>query len=424
MNPKLSHPLFLGLVVVLLSVAGIAFIAQQPARADQTAAPWPGITLQPIASGFARPSYIANAGDGSQRLFIVEQAGSVRILPPAGSTLTAPFLDISDRVRSPNNGGDNEEGLLSIAFPPDYAASGIFYAYYTAADGNNRVARFHVTNDANLADAASEELILLLEHPGQSNHNGGQLAFGPDGYLYIGTGDGGGGGDPNGNAQNPASLLGKLLRIDVAPQNPAVGAYKAYLPCIHQSGSASTAAPEMAYRIPPDNPFVNQPGYRPEIWAMGLRNPWRFSFDRQSHNLWIGDVGQGQYEEVDFQLASSAGGENYGWNTMEGNHCYNSASCIKTDLTLPVTEYNHSLGCSISGGFVYRGGIAPTLQGIYFYADFCSGRIWGLRDDAGWQSQELLASGFNISSFGEAENGELYLADMYSGNIYQIAAKP
>jgi len=402
-----------------LGAVGILFLSNQTARAENPSAAWPTIQLQQFAMGFSRPVHITNADDGSHRLFIVEQSGAIGILLQNGSTLSTPFLDISDRVLSSDNGGGGEEGLLSVAFPPDYDNSGLFYVYYTNMAGDNRVSRFSTSKDSNLADPDSEELIILLEHPFQTNHNGGQLVFGNDGYLYIGTGDGGGGGDPYGNAQNPASLLGKLLRIDVAPLAPVTGPYHSYLPIIQTNGQNNISTTP-AYRIPPDNPFVDVPGYRPEIWALGLRNPWRFSFDRLTHDLWIGDVGQGQYEEIDYQPASGSGGENYGWNIMEGTHCYNSATCDQTGLTLPVAEYNHDSGrCSVTGGYVYRGAI-PSLQGIYFYGDFCSGHIWGLQFDGGWLSQDLLSSGRMISSFGESENGDIFLSDLSNGTIYQI----
>lgn len=406
--------ILLGSAVVLLALAAVA--AKPDARAGSSAA-WPTIVLQQVAFGFVRPVFIGNAGDGSGRLFVVEQAGSIRILHTDGSIEPTPFLDITDRVRSPATGGGNEQGLLSIAFPPGYTQKGYFYVYYTRHDGNNQVSRFHLTGNPERADPASEEQILLLQHPGYANHNGGQLVFGPDGYLYIGTGDGGGGGDPNGNAQNPASLLGKILRIDVEYTIPTPP-YSEYLPCMQNGqGQGQTDA---AYRIPPDNPFVNQAGYRGEIWAMGMRNPWRFSFDSQTHDLWIGDVGQDAYEEVDFQPAAISGGENYGWNVMEGLHCYHAATCDSTGMTPPIAEYSHSLGCSISGGYIYRGTAYPDLQGIYLYADYCSGRLWGIQNDGSWQSQKLLDTGLSVSSFGQSESGELYLANLSSGVIYHV----
>jgi glucose/arabinose dehydrogenase len=407
--------ILIGSIVMLL---GLAVMASKPNTRAALSTAWPTIQLKTVASGFQRPIFIGNAGDTSGRLFVVEQAGLIRILHSNGSIEPAPFLDITDRVRSPANGGGSEQGLLSVAFPPEYTQKGYFYVYYTRQDGNNQVARFHLTGDPNRADPASEQQILLLEHPGYQNHNGGQLAFGSDGYLYIGTGDGGGGGDPNQNAQNPASLLGKILRIDVEYTPSITTPYSEFLPCIQNGqGQGQVSA---AYRIPPDNPFVHQAGYRGEIWAMGMRNPWRFSFDRQTHGLWIGDVGQDIYEEVDFQPAASSGGENYGWNVMEGNHCYNAPTCNINGMTPPIAEYDHSQGCSITGGYIYRGKDYPALQGIYLYADYCSGTVWGLQNNGGWQSQKLLESGLRVSSFGESEGGELYIEDLASGVIYQV----
>jgi glucose/arabinose dehydrogenase len=336
---------------------------------------------------------MTDAGDGSGRLFIVEQPGTIRILKD-GLLLGVPFLDISDRV---SFGG--ERGLLSIAFPPNYRALMHFFVQYTDVSGNLAISRFSVTADPDVADPASETVVLSIDHPSFGNHNGGQLAFGPgDGYLYIGPGDGGGAGDPFENAQNPASLLGKLLRIDVE----------------------SDVTP---YSVPPTNPFVDFAGYRSEIWATGLRNPWRFSFDALTRDLYIGDVGQDRYEEVDFQPAANRGGENYGWNTMEGFHCFKPAEgCSQDGLTLPVLEYDHSRGdCAIIGGLVYRGAANPAMQGIYFYGDWCSGRIWGLRSNNGtWESTLLLESGLRITTFGKDENGNLLVADGSSGYIYVV----
>jgi hypothetical protein len=254
-----------------------------------------------------------------------------------------------------------------------------------------------VTADPDVADPNSEEILLAVPQP-FANHNGGQLAFGPDGFLYIGKGDGGSGGDPFNNAQNPASLLGKILRIDV------------------ESGV-------IPYAIPPSNPFVQTPGSRGEIWALGLRNPWRFSFDRQTGDLFIADVGQSAFEEVDFQPAGSAGGQNYGWRIMEGAHCFGDPACSQAGLALPVAEYDHAQGCSITGGFVYRGSAFPRMQGVYFYADFCSGRFWGMkRDGAAWQNTLLLTEPHSISSFGEDEAGDIYAADLAAGAVYEIVA--
>jgi glucose/arabinose dehydrogenase len=290
-----------------------------------------------------------------------------------------------------------ERGLLSVAFPAAYSSNGHFYVNYTDGSGATVVARYAVGDDLDVADRNSEEILLTIPQP-YANHNGGQLTFGPvDGFLYIGTGDGGSGGDPQNNAQNPDSLLGKMLRIDV------------------ESGVRP-------YAIPASNPYVQTPGFRPEIWALGLRNPWRFSFDRRTGDLYIGDVGQGQWEEVDFQAGSSGGGENYGWRIMEGSHCYDPQNCDSTGLVLPVTEYDHSRGwCSVTGGVVYRGQEYPRMEGVYLFADFCTGTIWGLqRDGSAWRSAILAEAGFPVSSFGEDEEGNIYLVH-YNDEVYRLS---
>jgi glucose/arabinose dehydrogenase len=385
---------------------------------------WPTITLSQLTSGLNSPVYITHAGDNSGRLFVVEQAGRIRVLI-SGTLQGTPFLDITGKVRSPASGGGNEQGLLSAAFPPEFSSKKYFYVYYTNHAGNNQVSRFYLSSNPNQADPNSEELILLLNHPQFENHNGGQLAFGPDGYLYIGTGDGGSSGDPYGNAQNLGSPLGKILRIDVemARTSTPAGPNLTFLPILLTDVGNSTRRP---YAIPSDNPFVGAAGVREEIWAFGLRNPWRFSFDRQTHDVYIGDVGQNRIEEVDFQPASSHGGENYGWNILEGTLCYKPSSGCTPPLNYvpPVSEYNHgtndSNGCSISGGYVYRGAQFPGLNGIYFYGDFCSGIIWGLQQSGGvWQDQLLLYTAYNITSFGEDQSGDLFVADR-SGGIYQV----
>jgi len=350
--------------------------------------PATSISLTPVAGGFASPVAIANAGDGSGRLFVVEQGGAVRIMR-SGTVAAQPFLNISSLVTA---GG--EQGLLGIAFPPGFAARRNFYVNYTnrTGIGNTVIARFAVGSTPDLADPASRQELLSIVQP-FANHNGGQLAFGPDGLLYIGSGDGGSGGDPQGNGQNKASLLGKILRLDVL-------------------------SPVSPYAIPAGNPFGN------EVWAYGLRNPWRFSFDRQSGDLYLADVGQNTREEINFQPAGSGAGTNYGWNTMEGSLCFlNPGLCSSAGLTLPVAEYDHSSGdCSVTGGYVYRGS-TPSLQGTYLYGDFCSGRIWGLRrSGAAWENRLLLDSSLLISTFGEDENGELYVADYASGGIFRIGA--
>ncbi len=413
---------------LLMAISGFLLLALfQPNQAvhGQPAAPsaWPVISLRPVASGLQAPDYVTNAGDSSGRIFIVEQAGIIRIVHN-GNLLTKPFLDISDRVRF-----YGEEGLLSLAFPPDFAQKGYFYVYYTRkGETNNQVSRFHLTSDPNIADPNSEEQILFLNHPGHTNHNGGLLVFGPDGYLYIGTGDGGGSGDLNGNAQNPGSLLGKLLRIDTeyAWGHMPIAGNKLFMPLIFNS---TQSPPSPAYKIPASNPFVGQNGARPEIWALGLRNPWRYSFDRQTNDLYIADVGQDTWEEIDFQPANSKGGENYGWNILEGNYCYppGTAGCSQpANYSPPVWEYNHgpndTNGCSITGGYVYRGVSYPAMQGIYFYGDYCSRTVWGLQNNAGqWSQHTFLTALGGITSFGEDQAGELYLTAS-NGVVYQVVS--
>lgn len=346
----------------------------------------PVMSLTALASGFVQPVQITHAGDGSGRLFVTERGGTVRIVRN-GVVATTPFLDLSAIVQTT----DAEQGLLGIAFPPSFATRGNFYVHYTGQTGvgDTVLARYTLSPTPDLADPASAVTLLSAVQP-FVNHNGGQLAFGPDGMLYLGLGDGGAGGDPLGNAQNPASLLGKILRLDVEST----------------TGIA----------IPPDNPFGN------EVWALGLRNPWRFSFDRATGDLYIGDVGEAQFEEIDVQPFGSVGGQNYGWNVLEGLHCFADPSCDGSSFVPPVFEYARgSSNCSVIGGFVYRGAEYPSLQGLYIYGDFCSGRIWGLRRVGNtWENQLLLDSTLQISSFGEDQAGNLYVADLAGGTIYKI----
>ena len=383
----------------------------------------PAISVSQVASGLTRPVYVTHAGDGSGRLFIVEQAGKIFIFE--GELGSVPFLNIEDRVESPSMGGGNEEGLLSVAFPPSFAEKGYFYVYYTMRDGDNVLSRFYLSEDPNLADPTSEEQILVLPHPDYRNHNGGQIAFGPDGYLYIGTGDGGGGGDPLGNAQDPSSLNGKLLRIDVEMGSLSTNLNQLDQPTSIKSGCGErTAENDQVYAIPDDNPFLQDPDTRAEIWAIGLRNPWRFSFDRETGDLYIADVGQNRWEEINFQPADSPGGQNYGWNIMEGEECYGAGSCDSDGLTLPIHVYPiaSAAECSITGGYVYRGAEYPALNGTYIYGDYCSGRIWGLQQvGSEWLSGFLVDTDYWISSFGEDEGGEMYLTDMTGGAIYKIS---
>lgn len=350
-----------------------------------------------IATGFEKPLLVTHAGDSSGRLFVVEQVGRVRIVSE-GQVVTTPFLDITDRVGS----SGNEQGLLGLTFAPDYASSGLLYVNYTDTDGNTVVSRFTASDDANAADPASELVILQQKQP-FSNHNGGNLVFGPDGYLHVGFGDGGSQGDPNGNGQNLDTWLGKILRIDVT--------------------DASSDAP---YIVPADNPFVSTADAKPEILFYGLRNPWRFSFDRETGDIWIGDVGQNEWEEIDHVPADAMlNGINFGWNIMEGETCYNAESCNQDGLTLPVFTYSHTVGgCSVTGGYVYRGSVYPPLTGTYLCGDYCSGLIWGIVSDGngGFTASTPVDSGFAISSFGEDEAGELYVIDQNTGSVHHITA--
>jgi glucose/arabinose dehydrogenase len=381
----------LSFLAISVLLAGVSLPASVQAQA------FPKIFLDIRLSGLQSPVVVTQAGDGSGRLFIVEQGGTIKI-SLNGVLLAAPFLNITPKVLF-----SGEEGLLGLAFPPNFAVTKHFYVYYTSLTGDNVVARYNVSADPNVADATSEQILLTLLHPTFTNHNGGQLAFSPqDGFLYIGTGDGGGAGDLANNAQNPLSLLGKILRLDVE-SSPDQG---------------------LNYRIPPTNPFVGLTGFRGEIWALGLRNPWRFSFDRLTRDLYIGDVGQNLWEEVDFQPASSLGGENYGWNIIEGPACFNPPlNCVPPlDYVPPVMFYDHTEGVAIIGGYVYRGAKFGHMQGIYFFGDL-NGKIWGLQRVAGiWQRQLLLTSGFSISNFGEDEAGNLYVTNYATGQVYEIRA--
>ena len=375
------------------------------AAARTSAQPAPDVGLSVYIGGLVLPLGFVNAGDGSGRNFVVTQRGKVYVYQ--GNAGLGTFLDIGSLIPCSDPAIPcGEQGLLGLAFHPKYATNGLFYVYYVNADGNEVLARYHVSaNDPNAADPKGE-ILLTIPDP-YPNHNGGQLQFGPDGYLYVGTGDGGAGGDPQNRAQNTAELLGKILRLDV----DATGA----VPC----GQASPGG----YGIPASNPFAATLGACGEIWDLGLRNPWRFSFDRATADILIGDVGQSLYEEIDFEPAGSGGGRNYGWRRMEGFHCYNPATaCADATLTWPVLEHDHTQGCSVTGGYVYRGSLYPQLYGVYVYGDYCSGRIWGaVRDDAGaWTKRELATSQF-ISSFGEDEAGELYVVE-HSGTVKRLTS--
>jgi hypothetical protein len=355
-----------------------------------------GVGLQEVASGLSFPLYLTAPVGDLARLFVVEKTGGIRIVKD-GVLLPDHFLDVSSQVSS-----GSEQGLLGLAFDPDYAVNGRFLIHYTDLAGNTVLSRFQVSADPDRADPASEQVILSATQPA-SNHNGGQVVFGPDGFLYLGLGDGGLTGDPENRGQDLSDLLGSILRIDVRTGDP--------------------------YAVPPDNPFVGQPNARPEVWSYGLRNPWRFSFDRANGDLYIADVGQNQLEEVDISAAADGGGRgiNYGWSIMEGSQCFRGSGCDRTGLTLPVLEYSHREGCSITGGYVYRGSAIPEIQGHYFYSDFCQKWVRSFRyvdgvagEEASWPT---LSTGGTIVSFGEDPAGEMYILEA-EGRVSRVVPEP
>lgn len=395
--------------VASTAIFGAVLIVASALPATSDAAPsallsLPSVELQPLVSGLSSPVHVTNAGDGSGRLFIVERDGRIKIIRN-GALLGADFLDISARVLS---GG--ERGLLSVAFPPGYSGKGYFYVNYTRdapggdpARGATRVSRFFISGDPDLADSATEQVLLEIPQPA-ANHNGGQLQFGPDGLLYIGMGDGGGSGG-GARSQDRNDLLGKLLRIDT---------------------EADPGNPQPSYLIPPGNPTLGSA--QPDaVLALGLRNPWRFSFDRNTGDLFIADVGEGSFEEINHRPAGGIGGENYEWDCREGPSSFNDGrDCTLGAATPPVASYSHGVGpCdSITGGYVYRGAAYPALQGAYFYADYCDGRLWALVwTGSAWETQQLAdVSQFQVVSFGEDEAGELYVAMLSAGEIRRLAA--
>ena len=377
-----------------ISVFG--FAAPAPLSSRNT----PRLTLQPIASGLNMPVQVTHAGDQSGRLFVAEKEGRIRVVRD-GAALDTPFLDISDRVLCCVH-----RGLIDIAFSPSSTASEHFYVSYTNLDGHTTISRFNTSHDPDRADPESEEVVLTIEQPAE-HHNGGHMAFGPrDGYLYISSGDGGSFSYPDNPALERDTLLSKLLRIDV------------------ESGAPP-------YRIPDSNPFAGESGYRGEIWALGLRNPGNFAFDSETGDLFIPDSGNRRREEINFQPASSSGGQDYGWFRMEANLCFDNfvLPCSAESLTLPVAEYDHSQGCAVSGGAVYRGPGSPALQGLYLFSDFCSGRIWGLKrpdptNEMGWHSMLLMNTPLSISSIGQDQVGNLYATSFDDGVLYRLTERP
>jgi glucose/arabinose dehydrogenase len=391
------------LIVAICLLLALSISPVNASAAPAQASIPPNIKLTPVVSGLTQPVFATHAGDGSGRIFIVQQTGQILIWN--GSTLNAtPFLDVSSIIKT-----SSEQGLLGLAFDPNYASNGFFYIVYTnqSTIGDDVLARYKVSSgDPNVADAASAQILLTVSEP-ETNHNGGMIAFGPDGYLYFGLGDGGGGGDQHGtigNGQDKTTLLGKILRLNVAT---------------------------VPYTIPPSNPYYGSGTNKQEIWAYGVRNPWRFSFDKTTGDLYIGDVGQNAQEEIDFQAAGATGGANYGWRIREGNLCYNPSSGCGTPAAYvaPVAVYNHgtndSIGCAVTGGYVYRGTAFPALTGVYLYGDYCTGNLWGLYKNASnqWVTSLIRKTNYNISSFGEDENGELYIVD-YGGQLIRIDRSP
>lgn len=383
--------------------------------AEATALDAIDLELSAVADGFEQPLFVTGAKDGSGRLFVCEKTGRIRVVE-GGKVSTTAFLDLSRAVST-----DSEQGLLGLAFSPQFATTRRFYVNYTDSSGATVISRFTAAADGSKAQAGSEEVLLRIEQP-YVNHNGGCIQFGPDKMLWIGMGDGGSGGDPHGNGQNPDALLGKMLRIDVG-----------------ESGAPANGEP---YGIPADNPYANPTSEatagQPEIWAMGLRNPWRFSFDSKTGDLWIGDVGQNAWEEIDFVPAGTAGvpvgGLNFGWNVLEARHPYPEGSAPPKDpsrYTAPVIEYDRSAGRSVTGGVVVRDPATPDLDGVYLYGDFETGRVWGARREGAdaassstgeLRNVELLATQHQVVSFGVGDKGEVYLVD-FAGTLYRVGVK-
>jgi glucose/arabinose dehydrogenase len=353
------------------------------------------IKLNLYATDISFPTSIVSTPDiNDNRLYVTEKSGQIKVLDESNQLKAQTFLDIRDKVMD-----SGESGLLGLTFDLNYVKNGYFYVNYINKNQQSIIARYEISSK-NTADPNSEKILIRINQP-YSNHNGGDLAFGPDGYLYIAIGDGGSAGDPGNSAQDKTTLLGKILRIDINKGD--------------------------LYSIPDTNPFINQGNNKPEIWAYGLRNPWRISFDRQTGDLYIADVGQGDIEEINLQKAGSNGGTNYGWRCYEGAKTYNNQGCLsENNYTSPIFEYNHGESrCSITGGYVYRGIEYPTLNGKYFYGDFCGGQLYYAENkDGEWQQVLVAKTSYAITTFGQDSNGELYLADFNTGNIYKIVDQP
>jgi len=389
--------------VLIVVFAGMSSLLAQDDSSDdvvffrESAPDTSQFELETVATGFNRPLYVTAAGDGTGRLFLVEQAGRIWILQD-GEVLDTPFLNLSDVVSQDVLRGYSERGLLGLAFHPDYEETGLFYVNYTDnSGGTSHVVEYSVSpDDPNVADPGSARPLLLQGQP-FANHNGGHMDFGPDGYLYISLGDGGSRDDPRNNGQDPSTWLGAILRIDV-----------------------DNFGGENAYGIPEDNPVSFNENLAPEVWAWGYRNVWRFSFDRATGDLYTADVGQNQWEEINFEPADSEGGLNYGWPAYESDQRY-IGSEPSTEVVMPIATYDHSDGCSVTGGYVYRGEAIPELQGAYLYSDYCSGTLWAAyrNPDGAWQSQEIMETGVQVSSFGEDEDGELYIVN-YGGSVMKF----
>jgi glucose/arabinose dehydrogenase len=355
------------------------------------------VRLDRFVEGFRAPLAVVSPDDGSGRLFVVEQGGLIRIVRD-GRIAPDPFLDVSGLISA---GG--EQGLLGFAFHPDYPDDSRVFVDYTNVDGDTEVVAYSTDpSDPDLVDRDSGQRLVLVDQP-YRNHNGGALAFGPDGYLYISLGDGGSGGDPHGNGQKLSTMLGKILRIDV-----------------------DRSLQGRAYAVPADNPYVATEGAEPAVFVTGLRNPWRFSFDRASGDLWIGDVGQTHWEEIDV-VRSGTSGQNFGWNRMEGSHCFRpETGCDQSGLTLPITDYHHGNGCTVIGGYVYRGRAQAGLAGGYIFGDYCSGTIWAIDASVDGRQEPVAVgqAGATLSSFGEGEGGELYATRLTPGELLRVVAAP